>query len=49
MPTVIHVTWEKPVPSNKPVVIDHSHDDEELPTLVNLAKTAKKIRSTNSR
>lgn len=43
MPTVIHVTWEKPVPSNKPVVIDHSHD-EELPSLMNLAKTAQKIR-----
>jgi hypothetical protein len=44
MPTVIHVSWNKPVPSSRPVVIDHSHDDEQLPSLVNLAKTAQKIR-----
>lgn len=45
MPTVIHVTWSKPVSKNVPVVIDHSHDDSDVPSLINLAKTAQKIRA----
>jgi hypothetical protein len=44
MPTVIHVTWSKPVSKNIPVVIDHSHD-ADVPSLINLAKTAQKIRA----
>lgn len=47
-PMSIHVSWEKPVPSNHVVVIDHSHE-EQLPTLANLHKTAQSIRSKKSR
>jgi hypothetical protein len=43
MPSVIQVTWSKPVMKNVPVIIDHSHDD--VPSLMNLAKTAQKIRA----
>jgi hypothetical protein len=46
--TTVHVSWEKPVPSNHVVVIDHSND-EQLPTLANLHKTAQTIRSKKSR
>ena len=45
MPNAIHVTWERPKPSNHVTVIDHSNDHEvQLPSLANLAKTAQKIR-----
>jgi len=46
MPHVIHVTWKRPQ-STGPVIIDHSHEEQQqqLPTLANLAKTAQKIRS----
>jgi hypothetical protein len=43
-PLTVHVTWEKPTPSNHVVVIDHSNE-EQLPTLANLHKTAQSIRS----
>lgn len=43
-PTSLHVTWEKPTPSNHVVVIDHSND-EQLPTLANLHKTAQTLRA----
>jgi hypothetical protein len=43
-PLSVHVTWEKPTPSNHVVVIDHSNE-EQLPTLANLHKTAQSIRS----
>ena len=46
MPTVIHVSWAKPEPVTRSVVIDHTNDDE-LPSLANLAKTAQKIRATS--
>lgn len=45
MHTVIHVSWDRPKASNHAVVIDHSNDDQQLPSLANLAKTAQKIRS----
>jgi hypothetical protein len=45
MPHVIHVSWKRPQ-STGPVIIDHSHEEQQqLPTLANLAKTAQKIRS----
>jgi hypothetical protein len=37
----IHVSWAKPEPTNKTVVIDHS----EEPSLASLARTAQRIRS----
>ena len=37
----LHVSWPKPAPANKTVVIDHS---DELPSLASLARTAKDIR-----
>jgi len=43
-PLTMHVTWDKPMPSTHAVVIDHSND-EQLPTLANLHKTAQSIRS----
>ena len=43
-PLTMHVTWVKPVSSTHAVVIDHSND-EQLPTLANLHKTAQSIRS----
>ena len=43
-PTSLHVTWEKPMPSTHAVVIDHSND-EQLPTLANLHKTAQSLRA----
>jgi hypothetical protein len=43
-PMSLHVTWEKPTPSTHVVVIDHSND-EQLPTLANLHKTAQTIRA----
>jgi hypothetical protein len=47
LPQVVHVTWKKPTPSNRPIVIDHSAEDD-LPSLTNLAKTAQTIRSRRS-
>ena len=41
MPHVLHVSWEKPK-TTQTVVIDHAQ--EELPTLVNLHKTAQQLR-----
>lgn len=41
----LHVSWPKPAPANKTVVIDHS---EDLPSLASLARTAQKIRLTKS-
>lgn len=43
-PLSVHVTWEKPTPTNHVVVIDHS-TEQQLPTLANLHKTAQSIRS----
>lgn len=43
-PMSLHVTWEKPTPSTHTVVIDHSND-EQLPTLANLHKTAQSLRA----
>lgn len=43
-PMSLHVTWEKPTPSTHVVVIDHSND-EQLPTLANLHKTAQTLRA----
>jgi len=43
LPTTLHVTWARPVPSSHVTVIDHSGED--LPTLANLHKTAQSIRS----
>jgi hypothetical protein len=37
----IHVSWARPEPVNKVVVIDHSDE----PSLASLARTAQKIRS----
>ena len=45
MHTVIHVSWDRPKSSNHAVVIDHSNDEHQLPSLANLAKAAQKIRS----
>jgi hypothetical protein len=45
MPNTIHVSWERPRASNHVTVIDHSADEQYLPTLANLAKTAQKIRN----
>lgn len=47
LPQVIHVKWIRPETSNRPVVIDHS-TEEDLPALTNLAKTAQSIRSRRS-
>lgn len=43
-PLTVRITWDKPTPSTRAVVIDHSND-QELPTLANLRKTAQSIRS----
>ena len=45
MPMVIHVSWAKPEPTARSIIIDHTND-EELPSLANLAKAAQKIRAT---
>lgn len=44
MPTTLHVRWAKPVASTHVTVIDH-HQDDHLPTLANLHKTAQSIRA----
>jgi hypothetical protein len=44
LPHVFHVTWDRPNASvqQQPTIIDHSND---LPSLANLAKTARDIRT----
>jgi hypothetical protein len=44
LPTSVQVSWDRPVPSSHVTFIDHGQDDH-LPTLANLHKTAQTIRA----